>query len=281
MIQELADGTVVAAYGPMMATIRAVKNGKASSESALLGVREAFLIQEQLARFSGVIRRNIQEVETDDGYPQVVNLMISSAKEVGDPCVTPLIAVAGSVADLVADAIFADQKVSLVTVNNGGDIAVRMREDAVVGIGIRPEAGSNIVSHRLKLDAKCNIGGVATSGFGGRSFTLGIASAAVAAATRASLADVAATLIGNAVDVDGAPIQRRPAREIDADTDIPDHQVTTWVGALSDQEVEAALANGITKALQLQDRGLITGAVVALRGKLRASGPLAELLQPI
>lgn len=279
MIETLADGTVVAAYGPMMAAIRAVKNGTVSPDSAMIGVRAAFLMQEQLARFSDVIRRNIEEVETDRRYPQVVNLMIASARQAADASVTPLIAVAGSVADLVADAIFADEAVTLVTVNNGGDIAVRMRAAAAVTIGIRPNAGSDGMSHRMKLDAACHIGGVATSGFGGRSFTLGIASAAVAAAASASLADVAATLIGNAVDTEGAPVVRRPARELDADTDIPDLLVTTRVGALSDRQVEAALANGIGKARRFQDRGLIAGALVALRGRTSVSESLAGLVE--
>lgn len=281
MIETLADGTVVAAYGPMMAAIRAVKRGKVSPDAAMTGVRAAFSMQEELARFSDVIRRNIEEVERDRHYPPVVNLMIASARDAADASVTPLIAVAGSVADLVADAIFADETVTLVTVNNGGDIAVRMRGDAAVTIGIRPSAGSGVVSHRMRLDASSNIGGVATSGFGGRSFTLGIASAAVAVASRASLADVAATLIGNAVDTEGAPVVRRPARELDPDSDIPDHLVTTRVGSLSDDQVDSALAHGIGKARQLQDRGLILGSVVALRGKTSVSDSLVTLVQPI
>ena len=48
----------------------------------------------------------------------------------------------------------------------------------------------------------------------------------------AATADVAATLVANAVDIDSPAIRRRPARELDPDSDLRDLPVTVSVGAL-------------------------------------------------
>ena len=65
--------------------------------------------------------------------------------------------------------------------------------------------------------------GVATSGWRGRSFSLGIADAVTVLAATAAAADAAATIIANAVDLPGHPaIARRPASELEDDSDLGD-----------------------------------------------------------
>ena len=63
--------------------------------------------------------------------------------------------------------------------------------------------------------------GIATSGWRGRSFSLGIADAVTVLADRAAAADAAATIIANAVDLPGHPaIVRVPACELAPDSDL-------------------------------------------------------------
>jgi ApbE superfamily uncharacterized protein (UPF0280 family) len=112
--------------------------------------------------------------------------------------------------------------------------------------------------------------GRACKGRGGRSFSFGIADAVTVLARTAAQADAAATIIGNAVDLPGHhAIDRRPASEIDAASDLHDRLITFDVGPLSNDAIEAALHAGETMAARLLRNGLIEGAVLALRGHLR------------
>jgi len=121
--------------------------------------------------------------------------------------------------------------------------------------------------------------GVATSGAGGRSFSLGIADAATVLAGDAAAADAAATLVANAVDLPGHPaIMRRPARDLDPDSDLGDRLVTVAVGALAPFEIEVALRRGAAVAENLRQAGLIHAAVLQLRGLARVVGAAAPLL---
>ena len=75
--------------------------------------------------------------------------------------------------------------------------------------------------------------GIATSGWRGRSFSLGIADAVTVLADDAAMADAAATVIANAVDLPGHPnILRVPARSLAPDSDLGDQFVTQGVGEL-------------------------------------------------
>ena len=58
----------------------------------------------------------------------------------------------------------------------------------------------------VRLDARSGVGGVATSGAQGRSFSLGIADSVTTLARNAATADVAATLVANAVNIESAAL---------------------------------------------------------------------------
>jgi ApbE superfamily uncharacterized protein (UPF0280 family) len=109
---------------------------------------------------------------------------------------------------------------------------------------------------------------VATSGLGGRSFTKGIASAATVLAENASLADAAATVVGNYTNVEDPGIVRSRAETIYPDTDIAGEWVTMRVGLLPAEKVGEALQNGLNKARALCARGLIQGALIAVKDRV-------------
>ena len=116
----------------------------------------------------------------------------------------------------------------------------------------------------MRLEGGCGVGGIATSGARGRSFSLGIADAVSVLGRTAAAADAAATLIANAVNIPSPAVARRPARELDPDSDLGDRLVTVAVGALTEAEIEAALAAGRARAEQYRRRGLIVDAVLML-----------------
>jgi ApbE superfamily uncharacterized protein (UPF0280 family) len=114
---------------------------------------------------------------------------------------------------------------------------------------------------------------VATSGRHGRSFSLGIADAVTVLAPSAAMADAAATLLANAVDLPGHPaVCRTPAASLQPDSDLGDRPVTRHVGALMPAEVAAALDAGCAFGRSILKRGLIFGAALHLMGETRILG---------
>ncbi|EIM72544.1 hypothetical protein A33O_19304 [Nitratireductor aquibiodomus RA22] len=188
--------------------------------------------------------------------------------------VTPMAAVAGSVADEVLAALVKDRAITRAYVNNGGDIAIHLADGESLDIAI---AGTGHgLADRISLSTADPVRGIATSGWRGRSHSLGIADAVTVLACSAAAADVAATLIANDIDLPGHPaVKRVPANEIDPDSDLRGRLVTQAVGCLSDPDVARALENGLSTAWAMRERGLIEAAALFLRGETRECGTIS------
>lgn len=185
-----------------------------------------------------------------------------------DCFITPMAAVAGSVAEEILGAMLAAAPLDRTYVNNGGDIALHLtgREQFTVGLMDRPDAQG--VMRTMTVDADVPIRGIATSGRHGRSFSLGIADAVTVLARTAAQADAAATVVANAVDLPGHPaVLRVPANELQPDSDLGGRLVTRDVGALTVHEIDEALEAGARRARQLLASGLIEGAALRLLGE--------------
>jgi uncharacterized protein len=183
--------------------------------------------------------------------------------------ITPMAAVAGAVAEEMLAVMMAGRRIRKAYVNDGGDIALYLGPGERFTAGIVAELHAAAIEGRAEIAAETPARGIATSGQGGRSFSLGIADAVTVLARRAADADAAATLIANAVDLDHPAIERRPAASLDPDSDLGDLPVTLRVGALLPAEVAAALDNGVCKAKSFADAGLILAAMLQLRGQKR------------
>ena len=187
--------------------------------------------------------------------------------------VTPMAAVAGAVAEEVLEAMTSGRRLTRAYVNNGGDIALHLgpRESFTIGMVDRPDRRS--LFGRATIGAGDHVRGVATSGWRGRSFSLGIADAVTVLAASAVLADAAATLIANAVDLTGHPaVKRAPARDLDPQSDLGERRVTVAVGPLTPGEIERALASGAAEAELWRGAGLIEAAALRLGEGTRLVG---------
>ena len=183
--------------------------------------------------------------------------------------ITPMAAVAGSVAEEILGAMLQKAPLGRAYVNNGGDIALHLDdgEHFTVGLAERPDEPGAMRTMVIHADDPTR--GVATSGRHGRSFSLGIADAVTVLARTASRADAAATIIANAVDLPGHPaIVRCPAHDLQPDSDLGARLVTRGVGELSAGEIEAALESGAACARKLLAAGLIDGAALRLHGEM-------------
>ena len=186
--------------------------------------------------------------------------------------VTPMAAVAGAVADEVLAATIAGRTLERAYINNSGDIAFHLAPGATFRLGIVSEMFSLSVDGAAEIRADMAVRGVATSGWQGRSFSLGIADSVTVLAKTAAAADVAATLIANAVDADDPAVERRSASALDPDSDLGDRLVTTSVGPLDSLTVAQALDRGRAAALDMRVKGLISGAALMLRGQAVSVG---------
>lgn len=191
--------------------------------------------------------------------------------------ITPMAAVAGAVAEEVLATMDSAAELSRAYVNNGGDIALHLSpgEKFVVGMVERPDRSSLFGTTAVSFSDP--VRGVATSGWRGRSFSLGIADAVTVLADRAAAADAAATIIANAVDLPGHPaVVRVPARELAPDSDLGERRVTQAVGALTAEEVNQALQAGAHTAERLLRMGLIRSAALNLQRETHIVGVLGE-----
>ena len=206
--------------------------------------------------------------------------MIASVRAVGDEDLTPMAAVAGTIADAVANWLF-EREATKVIVDNGGDIAVRIAAGESVTVGVRPRVDSGHISHVIKLDSGRSAWGVTTSGVGGRSLTRGIASAVTVLANNASVADAAATAVANACFVEDKGIVQVPAEKIDPNSDLAGIHVTAEVGPLSPDKISIALNTALRKAEYLSQKDVIIGALITLDNVIVISKGMRPYVLPV
>jgi ApbE superfamily uncharacterized protein (UPF0280 family) len=195
--------------------------------------------------------------------------------------ITPMAAVAGAVAEEILQAITNTARLDKAYVNNGGDIAIHLKpgQRFIVGMVEGPDRASLFGTATLTADQLVH--GIATSGWRGRSFSLGIADAVTVLADTAAMADAAATIIANAVDLPGHPaIRRVRAYDLAPDNDLGERLVTQAVGKLTDREISSALAAGVERAHSLLSNRLIRAAALHLQGQTRSVGDTLQLAQP-
>lgn len=193
----------------------------------------------------------------------VARRMDDAARPHSNVFVTRMAAVAGAVADEILAAMLQAAPLNRASVNNGGDIAIHLDHGQKFHIAMKGLDGRDL--GRIAIHSDDKVGGIATSGCGGRSLSLGIADSVTVLATNTAMADVAATLIANAVDLPGhTAIRRVPASQLNDDSDLGDLPVPVSVGQLSADDMQDALSHGLNTAETMLKRGLITAAHLSL-----------------
>jgi uncharacterized protein len=188
--------------------------------------------------------------------------------------ITPMAAVAGAVAEELLQEMTSAAILKKAYVNDGGDIAFHLApgEQFVIGMVELPE--KPFMFGTTTIHASDPVRGIATSGWRGRSFSLGIADSVTVLASHAALADAAATLIANAVDLPGQPaIHRVAACDLAPDSDLGSRLVTREVGQLTPSEIHQALNSGVAVAKSFQRMGLIHSVALTLQGVVQTVGP--------
>ena len=260
---RLPDGRLHLQHGPIDLVIEAW----GERQEVERGYRSAW------ERFQDILQVLVDELPllrapVSDPYPlargPVARRMVAAVSPHRAVFVTPMAAVAGAVADEMLQALLFENDLKKAYVNDGGDIAVYVGPGESFKTGIVNDPFHAELNATLDLDASC---GVATSGWRGRSQSLGIADAVTVLARSAAAADAAATLIANAVDVEHPAIRRLPARAVKHDSDLGGLPVTVGVDELPPAKITQALENGLVAARRMRTLGLIDAAYLALQGE--------------
>lgn len=271
----LADGRLHLQHGPIDLILRAEGPGAKAAHARAV------------ARFEGLLQELVDELPClrqpvgpgpNPLRGTVARRMWQVAAGFRPAFVTPMAGVAGAVAEAVLAAM-TGPGVSRAHVNNGGDIALHLSPGATpYRLGVMVDPANPASPGALDIAPDSPARGVATSGRHGRSLSLGIADSVTVLAVDAPGADVAATLIANAVDLPGDPaVTRAPARSLQPDSDLGDRPVTVALATLSPAQTTRALDAGEEAAQAMLARGLILGAVLVLGDRVRILGavPLA------
>ena len=265
---RLDGGRLFLQHGPINLVVYADGPARAveSAYRSLIGVFPAWLgvLVEELPRLRSP---ESARLALPDGT--IARRMALAVRACTGGFVTPMAAVAGAVADEAVAVLAAQPGIGHAYVNNGGDVALHLAPGARLSVGVVPSLREAIPRAHVEIASESAVRGVATSGWQGRSHSLGIADAVTVLARNAAVADAAATLVANAVDVDHPGIRREPARALDEDSDLGDRPVTVSVPALDAEAIDAALEAGLRYARGLRSRGVIEGAALTVQGRWR------------
>ena len=264
--QALPGGRLHLWHGPVDLVIGAEGPGRATALAAA-EARFATILEELVAELP-LLRSPVSGRPPRGATARRMHAAVRAHRGV---FVTPMAAVAGAVADEVLAAMTGAGRLDRAYVNNGGDIAFNLAPGQSYTVAMR--ALDTADKGRVTVGAGDGIGGIASSGQGGRSHSLGIADQVTVLAATAAAADTAATLIANAVDLPGHPaIRRDPASDLAPDSDLGDRPVVTDVGPLAPVEIDTALRAGVDTAEAMRARGLIRAAALMLRGRTHVTG---------
>ena len=258
---------VIEAFGPRDEIGAAYRQARTRFETVLTE------LVEELA----VLRQPVRDPRPGVAGPTAIRMM-DAVWPHRDTFVTSMAAVAGSVADEVMASLIDGRSLDKAYINNSGDISVYLTPGQTLRLGIVGQLFRPAIDGTAELSFDRPVRGVATSGWQGRSWSLGIADAVTVLAETAAAADVAATLIANNVNVEHPTIERAPASELDDQTDLGSRLVTVDVGRLDTEAVESALSKGMQTAQNMCDCGLITAAVLVLKDEIRAIGDVPAAL---
>ena len=283
LIRMLADGRRLHLHdGPIDLIVGADGSRQNISAAYEAAARRFVSILDELCSELPLLR---SQVHKGSPIPQgtIAQSMFHAVLPHSERCfITAMAAVAGAVAEAVLSAMTSAAELRRAYVNNGGDIALHLSagERYTIGMVELPDRASLFGS--MVISADDGVRGIATSGWRGRSFSLGIADAVTVLAESAPAADAAATVIANAVNLPGHPaVTRVPAREIAPDSDLGQLLVTRDVGALVSTDIFAALNSGARTAEMLCREGFIHSAAICLQKQTRlVMGHAMQLAKP-
>lgn len=259
----LAEGQVYIEYGPAAMKVLAYANGEPLTELCCRAVHVIHRALEEISASGPLLRRYSGEIDPTrlSGLPRIMYDAVARTEE---PTLTPMAAVAGTVADAVADWLFSCGA-TVAAANNGGDIALRLAPGNSIRLRTVRSLLTGTASDPIVLRAEDGIGGICTSGLGGRSFTRGVVESLSVFSSRASQADALATHLANCSYIPSERVASTLAKNLDPSTDIPELSVVTAVDTLTEEERRQA----VSQVLEEAKRQYARSNYICMRGYLQ------------
>lgn len=263
-VRILEPGKVYIDYGPISMVAIALKKNRPITD----------FYQEIFPRIKSILEKFHDDLQLYKKYFQEIDpiyltdvgrKMYQAVELTKDPTMTPLAAVAGAVADEIADWLYM-QGATKVIINNGGDISVRLESEEEVKLGLISSISIPDIHQVVKVKGNEGIGGIATSGFGGRSFTRGIADSVSVMAKNCTIADALATHLANVSYVASRRVHVDKAGKFDALSDIKELDVVYQIDGLEDEEIKQGFRQIKEEAERLYKKGHIKKMVATIQG---------------
>ena len=270
-VTSLPGGRLQLQQGPINIVVKAYGHERAVNSAYAKAIDYFPNILQRLVANLDVLKRPLK-AETQLHDCATSTKMVNAASPYQDRFVTPMACVAGAVADDVVSVMAPTPGIEKIFANNGGDIALYLSARKSISIGVVPSLVDAVREGKMVIHHDDHIGGIATSGWCGTSYSMGIADAVTVLARNAADADIAATLIANEVNIDSTVIKRARAIDLDDTSDLGERLVTTAVGPLSLDKKRAALAAGVCYAQKLIDQKMITAALLNVQGEWAVTG---------
>ena len=214
-----------------------------------------------ILRFNGLLEEPVAELpalrrENADLFGPIARLVGDAVAPYRPRYITPMAAVAGAVAQTILASLVTPD-IARAFVNNGGGIALHLQPGQPLVSAIAGTSSLITVNHHDALR------GNATSGWRGRSWSMGIADLVSVLARTAAMADAAATMIANAVDLPGHPsIVRQPACEVQFDSNLGARLVTVGEGCEAEHGALWHVPGGYAMRERLgESRAIVTSAM--------------------
>ena len=170
--------------------IRASSNLKRKAHKLVLKYRD--ILERYIERHPSFVT-SLEPLPVSDDAPHIVKSMSAATARVG---IGPMASVAGAIAEFIGNELLAFSPE--IIIENGGDIYLKSRGKRIVGI----YAGKSPLTGKIGLEIKGQdtpLGICTSSGTVGHSLSHGKADAVIALSKSATLADAAATAIGNLI----------------------------------------------------------------------------------
>lgn len=199
---------------------------------------------------------------------EIANTMFESTQLFLPNFITPMASVAGSISELLLLKVVEKFDVNKMYINNGGDISLYINKNEKFNFSIGGE--TSFVVEYADING---FGGIATSGWKGRSFSMGIADSVTVIAEKASIADAAATIIGNHIDLKNSnKVKKTVANNLYENTDLNDKLITVSVENLTKNEIRRAISKGKNISEYYISKNLIKSVIINLQDNILILG---------
>jgi len=257
MFSKIIEERLYLEYGPTNLVVEAVHKDKQKIYNYIIKN-----IDQMLSELSLELSKLREKTKESTKFnSQIAKKMNDSTKIFLPRFITPLASVAGAISETLLDEILSKFDLEKIYINNGGDAAIFLKKKQKLKFLV---ASTNSFLITLEGD-NCKYG-IATSGWKGRSFSMGIADSVTTIAKSSAIADAAATVIANDTDIKNHKnIKKQEASKIDEYSDLKNKLVTTYVGELSLNDIQKSLKKGVMTAKRLIKKNIILTALLNIK----------------